>query len=97
MSGCRCGQCRHDRGRADLQYHAGYQLPGVAAEEGLAERRFVDHQGQHEPAEAPILDEESVAGSREKPVREFSPIVRIAHTHFFIELILSMIQIVVLS
>ena len=56
MSGCSGRQRRDDGGRADRKHNAGHQLFGQLAEEGLAERRKLDDQGQHEPAEAVILD-----------------------------------------
>ena len=55
MSGCSGGQRRNDGGRADLEHHARYQLPGQSVEEGVAERGQLDHQGKHEPTEAAVL------------------------------------------
>lgn len=55
--GC-CGRKRgHDGGRDHLEYHVGNQLLGQLAEEGMAERGQLDHQSQHESAEAAVLDE----------------------------------------
>ena len=55
MLGCRCGKCRHDGRRADLEYHAGYQLFGQLIEEGVAECWKPDYQGFNESAKEALL------------------------------------------
>ena len=56
VHGRRGGQCRHERGRAHWQHHVGHQLPGLTAEEGLAECRQLDDQGYHVATSSVVLD-----------------------------------------
>ena len=54
---CRgCGPCEDDRGRAGLQHPPVRQLPGVPAEEELAEREGALHQEHHGKAPASLLE-----------------------------------------
>ena len=56
LPGGRGRQRWHDAGAARGEHHVGYQLLGVAAEEGLAECGLVDHKGHHVTPEALVLD-----------------------------------------
>lgn len=47
MPGGGCGKRDDDTGRTPVQHHTGRQLPGVAAQEELAERARALHQEQH--------------------------------------------------
>ena len=56
MHGRRCWKRGHDRGRADLEHHVGYQLPGQFVEEGMAERGKLDGQSIDVTTQAAVLD-----------------------------------------
>ena len=57
MSGRRGRERWHDGGFSHREHHVGYQLPSLAAEEGLAERGQSHHQSVHVPAQATLLDD----------------------------------------
>lgn len=56
VSGCGSWSCQDDWGRAGLQHSLGCELPGVSAEEELAERQSSLHQEYHGKATAPLLE-----------------------------------------
>ena len=57
MPGCGGWECGNDRGRADLEHHVGHQLPSQLVEEGMAERRELDHKSVYVKTKASVLDE----------------------------------------
>lgn len=56
LSGCGRRTCEDDRRRTCVQHPPGCQLPGVAAEEELAERACPLRQEHHGQTPAPLLN-----------------------------------------
>ena len=52
----RRGQHRDDRGPADGEHPPGHELPGVAAQEALAEREEPPHQVHHGTGPEAVLE-----------------------------------------
>ncbi|KAK6308482.1 hypothetical protein J4Q44_G00217530 [Coregonus suidteri] len=55
VSGCGGGSHKDDRGGAGVQHPPGHQLPGLSAQEELAERTCPLHQEHHGKTSAPLL------------------------------------------
>ena len=57
MSQCPRGQREHDRGGVGPEHPSGHELPGVSAEEALAEREESAHQEHHGSSAETVLSD----------------------------------------